>query len=332
MKTFTASLLALGISAVIGVSTEDAIGDHGQPEAPPRVESTPVTRPVESPQTPGPAISSRDARCGAAIPQCDSGACPLTRHGHRQATPAEVAAELHSSAAMLVEDVDFDLYGTRDFAHLIRDAEIIVRDVIEVRRALARRDPMASVAADLRNTASSLNHLERAIGRRYRTRAIHFSLLDSKAALNDLAGSLNVDLSGETSLPQPAPATSAPQLQPNDPASRQPPVPPTNPQTRVPPVPPALQLRPELPQTAPETLVVPEPSPRGLAMPDTMKGIRQLGPSDQGLAMRQRTCPVTGDLLGSMGKPIKVNVDGRTVFVCCQGCVEEVRSSGRPSQ
>lgn len=45
------------------------------------------------------------------------------------------------------------------------------------------------------------------------------------------------------------------------------------------------------------------------------------------MALQQRTCPVTGDLLGSMGKPIKVNVNGRFIFVCCQGCVAAVRDN-----
>ena len=39
----------------------------------------------------------------------------------------------------------------------------------------------------------------------------------------------------------------------------------------------------------------------------------------------QRTCPVTGEELGSMGDPIPVSVKGRTIFVCCQGCVNKVR-------
>ena len=40
----------------------------------------------------------------------------------------------------------------------------------------------------------------------------------------------------------------------------------------------------------------------------------------QTLAKKQRTCPVTGERLGSMGKPYKVHVKGRDVLLCCQGC------------
>ncbi len=38
----------------------------------------------------------------------------------------------------------------------------------------------------------------------------------------------------------------------------------------------------------------------------------------------QGVCPVTDEPLDSMGAPIKVTVDGRTMFVCCQGCVSDV--------
>lgn len=44
---------------------------------------------------------------------------------------------------------------------------------------------------------------------------------------------------------------------------------------------------------------------------------------DRELAAAQGACPVTGEPLGSMGVPIKVNLQGRTVFLCCQGCVAE---------
>ena len=36
--------------------------------------------------------------------------------------------------------------------------------------------------------------------------------------------------------------------------------------------------------------------------------------------------PVTGKELGSMGVPVAVTIKGRTVLVCCQGCVEKLKS------
>ena len=40
----------------------------------------------------------------------------------------------------------------------------------------------------------------------------------------------------------------------------------------------------------------------------------------------QKTCPVSGKPLGSMGKPIAVVVKGETICVCCQGCVAKVKA------
>lgn len=39
----------------------------------------------------------------------------------------------------------------------------------------------------------------------------------------------------------------------------------------------------------------------------------------------QKTCPVTGAKLGSMGTPIPVTVNGQTVYVCCRDCAAKVR-------
>lgn len=40
----------------------------------------------------------------------------------------------------------------------------------------------------------------------------------------------------------------------------------------------------------------------------------------------QKTCPVMGDELGSMGEAIPVTVKGETIFVCCRGCVRRVQA------
>ncbi len=39
----------------------------------------------------------------------------------------------------------------------------------------------------------------------------------------------------------------------------------------------------------------------------------------------QRVCPVTGEALGSMGRPVPVTVLGRTIQVCCADCVAAVQ-------
>ncbi|TWT43508.1 Archaeal TRASH domain protein [Botrimarina hoheduenensis] len=44
----------------------------------------------------------------------------------------------------------------------------------------------------------------------------------------------------------------------------------------------------------------------------------------------QKVCPVSGQPLGSMGRPIPVQVGDRTVYVCCAGCIDAVKDN--PSQ
>lgn len=40
----------------------------------------------------------------------------------------------------------------------------------------------------------------------------------------------------------------------------------------------------------------------------------------------QKVCPVSGQPLGAMGKPIAVSLGEQTVYVCCAGCVDAVKS------
>lgn len=51
-----------------------------------------------------------------------------------------------------------------------------------------------------------------------------------------------------------------------------------------------------------------------------------LSAADRKAAEAQEMCPVSDQALGSMGTPIKVTVEGRDVFVCCEGCVDELKS------
>jgi hypothetical protein len=41
----------------------------------------------------------------------------------------------------------------------------------------------------------------------------------------------------------------------------------------------------------------------------------------------QKTCPVTGAPLGSMGPPVPVTYNGKTIWLCCQGCVEKFNTN-----
>jgi YHS domain-containing protein len=50
-----------------------------------------------------------------------------------------------------------------------------------------------------------------------------------------------------------------------------------------------------------------------------------LSAEDRAAAEKQGVCPVSGEKLGSMGTPYKVTVKGRTVFLCCDGCEEDLK-------
>jgi YHS domain-containing protein len=43
-------------------------------------------------------------------------------------------------------------------------------------------------------------------------------------------------------------------------------------------------------------------------------------PTDKELIEQQKTCPVSDQPLGSMGKPVKLVYKGRTIFFCCARC------------
>ncbi len=52
------------------------------------------------------------------------------------------------------------------------------------------------------------------------------------------------------------------------------------------------------------------------------KALASLSAEDRAAAEKQQTCPVSGEPLGSMAAPIKLTVEGRDVFVCCDGCTD----------
>ena len=52
--------------------------------------------------------------------------------------------------------------------------------------------------------------------------------------------------------------------------------------------------------------------------------INQLPDEERSMAITQVICPVTDFKLGSMGVPPKVTLDGNTVFICCEGCREDL--------
>ena len=55
------------------------------------------------------------------------------------------------------------------------------------------------------------------------------------------------------------------------------------------------------------------------------RALAKLSPADRAAAEQQKMCPVLDEPLGSMGTPIKLHVQGRDVFICCEGCEEDLR-------
>lgn len=55
--------------------------------------------------------------------------------------------------------------------------------------------------------------------------------------------------------------------------------------------------------------------------------LAKLSPAERASAEKQQVCPVTGEMLGSMGPPKKVDVSGEQVWICCNGCREELQAN-----
>jgi YHS domain-containing protein len=61
---------------------------------------------------------------------------------------------------------------------------------------------------------------------------------------------------------------------------------------------------------------------------DKMKTeLAKLPPEDRASAEKQHMCPVSGRMLGTMGAPYKVEINGQQVWLCCPGCEGELRES-----
>ena len=54
-----------------------------------------------------------------------------------------------------------------------------------------------------------------------------------------------------------------------------------------------------------------------------------LSAADRALVEKQKTCPVTGFALDSMGGPIAVDVEGWRVFICCKGCESKLKQDAQ---
>jgi YHS domain-containing protein len=69
-----------------------------------------------------------------------------------------------------------------------------------------------------------------------------------------------------------------------------------------------------------------ETSPTKLTA-DELAAIKELPAAEQAVAIKQAVCPVSSHHLGSMEKPVKVTAEGRTFYLCCGGCEEELKAN-----
>lgn len=60
------------------------------------------------------------------------------------------------------------------------------------------------------------------------------------------------------------------------------------------------------------------------AMEKMRAELAKLSPEDAASAEKQHVCPVSGEMLGTMGTPKRVDVNGQQVWICCDGCRDQL--------
>jgi YHS domain-containing protein len=65
---------------------------------------------------------------------------------------------------------------------------------------------------------------------------------------------------------------------------------------------------------------------KGVALTEAqIAKIKTLPAAEQDAALKQAVCPISGDHLGTMGTPFKIALEGRTVYLCCDGCEDKAK-------
>lgn len=59
-------------------------------------------------------------------------------------------------------------------------------------------------------------------------------------------------------------------------------------------------------------------------MEKMMETLASFSEEDKASAMKQHFCPVSGEMLGVMGIPKKVDVNGQLAWICCDGCKDKL--------
>ena len=52
--------------------------------------------------------------------------------------------------------------------------------------------------------------------------------------------------------------------------------------------------------------------------------LAKLSAEDASSVEKQHLCPVSGEMLGTMGTPLKVDVNDQQLWICCEGCRESI--------
>lgn len=52
--------------------------------------------------------------------------------------------------------------------------------------------------------------------------------------------------------------------------------------------------------------------------------LAKLSPEDAVSAEKQHVCPVSDEMLGTMGPPKKIDVNGQQVWICCDACKDSL--------
>ncbi len=72
------------------------------------------------------------------------------------------------------------------------------------------------------------------------------------------------------------------------------------------------------------TIMQPDHGTQKTDMEKMTETLASFSPEDRESAMKQHFCPVGGEMLGSMGAPEKVDVNGQSVWICCKGCKKKL--------
>ena len=57
-----------------------------------------------------------------------------------------------------------------------------------------------------------------------------------------------------------------------------------------------------------------------------LPGVFEATLADADAIAAQKKCPVMDEELGGMGAPQKVNVNGKSVYICCAGCAKKLHA------